>query len=184
MPDSAVFSSFDEADESSVSRNDEVKPIKRAPSKTSASGLGTSSSSSSAYSPLETRNRGTIKKLVQHQLLGRGLERGDEDFERCFTAAYHGTALALRHTISSTAVERQQAAQLVACHLGMYLPAPAPAPPPILTPNTGVVVNPGESQAQALSYGYSSRGVKLEMKEDEGSEDEGKKPMRDVVSPF
>ncbi|PWN21779.1 hypothetical protein BCV69DRAFT_311499 [Microstroma glucosiphilum] len=174
LPDSAVFSSFEEADESSASRTEGVKPIKGSGSKTGAN------PSSSSYSALETRNRGTIKKLVQHQLLGRGLERGDEDFERCFTAAYHGTALALRHTLSNMAVERLQAAQLVACHLGMYLPAS----PPILPPTVGVGVNPGESQAQTLNQGYSSRGVKVEIKDDEGSEDEAKKPLRDALSPF
>lgn len=159
-----------------------TKPSNGATSKNTTGGTGSSFSSASSYSALETRNRGTIKKLVQHQLLGRGLERGDEDFERCFTAAYHGTALALRHTIASAPVERQQAAQLVACHLGMYLPAPPPMP---LAPTAaGVVANPGESQAQTLARGFSSREVKLEMKDEEGSEDEAKKPLRDAVSPF
>ncbi|PWN42514.1 hypothetical protein IE81DRAFT_366622 [Ceraceosorus guamensis] len=75
----------------------------------------------SVHTALEARNRATIKKLVHHQLLGRGLERKDEGYIACFGATCTGTAVALRHTIATTPLDRAQAAQLVTSHLSMYL---------------------------------------------------------------
>lgn len=42
---------------------------------------------------LELSNRALIKRLIKHQLLGRGMERDDKDHGPCFQAAYAGTCL-------------------------------------------------------------------------------------------
>lgn len=54
-----------------------------------------SSSCGAPSNAVEARNRATIKKLVHHQLLGRGIEKRDEDYVACFGATCTGTAVAL-----------------------------------------------------------------------------------------
>ena len=72
---------------------------------------------------METKNRATIKKLVHHQLLGRGYEKKDEDYIASFSAACSGTAIALRKTLAVMPIDRAKAAALVTKQLDMYLPA-------------------------------------------------------------
>ncbi|KDN51344.1 hypothetical protein K437DRAFT_267162 [Tilletiaria anomala UBC 951] len=79
----------------------------------------------SAYNTMEQKNRTTIKKLVHHQLLGRGYEKNDADYIACYGATCSGTAVALRHALASVPVDRVRAATLVRMHLDLYL-APTP----------------------------------------------------------
>jgi len=70
---------------------------------------------------IEEKNRSLIKKLVHHQLLGKGLEKKDEDYLACFNPTCNGTVLALRQQIKSEAVEKTVAAGIIEKHLNMYL---------------------------------------------------------------
>lgn len=92
----------------------------------------------------QQRNRATIKKLVHHQLLGRGLERHDREYRTCFTPTCTGTALALRAQMGQAPVDRARAAVIVSTHLDMYLSPsmatsssnPTTAPPAPASSNT------------------------------------------------
>jgi len=44
---------------------------------------------------IEARNRSSIKKLVHHQLMGRGLEKKDKDFLDCWSVTCLGVSVAL-----------------------------------------------------------------------------------------
>lgn len=72
----------------------------------------------------QQRNRATIKKLVHHQLLGKGIERHDREYRTCFTPTCTGTALALRNELAQAPLDRARAAAIVAAHLDMYLISP------------------------------------------------------------
>jgi hypothetical protein len=67
------------------------------------------------------RNRSLIKKLVHHQLLGRGLEKNDADYLACFNPTCNGTVLALKKHFKTELIEKTQAAVIIEKHLDMYL---------------------------------------------------------------
>ena len=62
-----------------------------------------------------------IKRLVRHQLVGRGIERDNSDHGACFQAAYAGTCLVYRRWLREHALDRAQVANVVAAHLDMYV---------------------------------------------------------------
>jgi hypothetical protein len=70
---------------------------------------------------IQERNRSLIKKLVHHQLLGKGVEKSDEDYLACFGPTCNGTVLAFKKQIKIEAIEKTQAAIIVEKHLDMYL---------------------------------------------------------------
>ncbi|UZJ55152.1 hypothetical protein CBS101457_004472 [Exobasidium rhododendri] len=69
----------------------------------------------------EEKNRSLIKKLVHHQLLGKGVEKKDEDYLACFNSTCNGTVLALRRQIKTEIIEKAIAASIIEKHLYMYL---------------------------------------------------------------
>jgi len=69
----------------------------------------------------EAENRMMIKRLVRHQLVGRGIERDNSDHGACFQAAYAGTCLVYRRWLREHALDRAQVANVVAAHLDMYV---------------------------------------------------------------
>jgi hypothetical protein len=69
----------------------------------------------------EERNRSLIKKLVHHQLLGRGVEKKDEDYLACFNSTCNGTVLALRKQIKTEVIDKVVVASIIEKHLYMYL---------------------------------------------------------------
>ncbi|CAO1631387.1 unnamed protein product [Parajaminaea phylloscopi] len=110
------------------------------------------STDASLKSTVEIRNRGIIKKLVQYQLLGRGLTREDEEYDRCFHAAYNGTVVAMkRHQLCDAAIDRVRAAQFVACHLNMYLPAPAEAMAAMMFGTPAITMTPPSANASTVA---------------------------------
>lgn len=115
-PDSATFATFEEsARGESLSAN-----------------MAARGEEGTFRSSVELSNRATIKKLVQFQLLGKGLMREDEEFVRCFNATYNGTVVAMKpHGLADVPVDRATAAHFVTCHLAMYLPSPFNAPFPL-----------------------------------------------------
>lgn len=70
---------------------------------------------------MQEHNRSLIKKLVHHQLLGKGVEKSDEDYLACFGPTCNGTVLAFRKVIKTEAIDKLQAALVVNKHLDMYL---------------------------------------------------------------
>lgn len=70
---------------------------------------------------IEEKNRSLIKKLVHHQLLGKGLEKNDADYLACFNPTCNGTVLALRKQFKVESIDKGQAAVIVGKHLDMYL---------------------------------------------------------------
>lgn len=70
---------------------------------------------------IEEKNRSLIKKLVHHQLLGKGLEKTDEEYLKCFNPTCNGTVLALRRQFKIEVIDRAQAASIIEKHLEMYL---------------------------------------------------------------
>lgn len=123
-PDSATFATSEEANLPDVG-----EPSVQHTRNLAAKGQRAASDTVNAIkSAAEIRNRGLIKKLCQYQLFGRGLTREDENYDRCFSAAYNGTVVAMRrHGLCEDSFDRSKAAQFVACHLTMYLPTPCQA---------------------------------------------------------
>lgn len=70
---------------------------------------------------IEELNRSLIKKLVHHQLLGKGLEKKDEDYLACFNPTCNGTVLALRKHFKTKIIEKAIAANVIEKHLELYL---------------------------------------------------------------
>ena len=70
---------------------------------------------------IEEKNRSLIKKLVHHQLLGKGLEKNDERYLSCFNPTCNGTVLALKKQFKTEIIDRVQAASIIEKHLEMYL---------------------------------------------------------------
>lgn len=116
-PDTAAF-----GDISGAAGADDSSASLRSKSDSLLAHGSASNNTKGSYSALETRNRNLIKKLISHQLLGRGLEKGESEYDKCFMATYNGTLCALRHEIGIQDVERSRAAQVVGSHLNMYLP--------------------------------------------------------------
>lgn len=110
---------------------------------------GDAADGAKAVNAVEQRNKAAIKKLVHHQLLGRGYERRDEAYVACFNVTCAGTGTALVSHTRTTGdescadpapqrdhmhlrpIDRAHAAGLVAAHLAMYLASPAAPPVPI-----------------------------------------------------
>jgi hypothetical protein len=70
---------------------------------------------------IEERNRSLIKKLVHHQLLGKGLEKNDEEYLACFNPTCNGTVLALKKQVKTEIIEKVVSASIIERHLDMYL---------------------------------------------------------------
>ena len=104
----------------SLSRSLSVTPGPGSPPPGTCSTSGGLASSASP-NEREQANRAILKKLVHHQLLGRGYEKEEEEYKACYGAAYNGTAVALRATLASEVVDRARAAAVVTRHLDLYL---------------------------------------------------------------
>lgn len=96
-----------------------VLPETKAPATGAVRKTGRGGSTTTAG--VEERNRSLIKKLVHHQLLGKGVERHDDAYLACFGPTCQGALVALRHVAKTGPIERQQAATIVERHLDMYL---------------------------------------------------------------
>jgi hypothetical protein len=70
---------------------------------------------------IQEHNRSLIKKLVHHQLLGKGVEKSDQEYLACFGPTCNGTVLAFRRVIKTEVIDKSQAAIIVNKHLDMYL---------------------------------------------------------------
>lgn len=70
---------------------------------------------------MEQQNRARIKKLVQAQLAGRGIDRGHSDHGPCFQMAYAGTCLVFRHTLDTAPLESAALVPVITAHLDMYI---------------------------------------------------------------
>lgn len=127
-PDSACFASFEDSFESTAEAHEEAAV---------AAQTNGAPTSKAPLSTTDQRDRSIIKKLITYQLLGRGLVRGvDADFDRCFSATYQGTLLAMRHHPSAAtqhdratgdSFDRARAVRIIAVHLEMYLPMELPS---------------------------------------------------------
>lgn len=78
-------------------------------------------SCSSSRTSVETSNRGTLKRLITHQLLGQGYTKKDDEFNVCFQATYSGSCTALRRVIREKHVDRMDMARIVSEHLDLYV---------------------------------------------------------------
>ncbi|WFD28561.1 hypothetical protein MNAN1_003574 [Malassezia nana] len=70
---------------------------------------------------MEQQNRARIKKLVQAQLTGRGIDRSHSDHGPCFQMAYAGTCLVFRHTLDTVPLESAALVPVITAHLDMYI---------------------------------------------------------------
>lgn len=70
---------------------------------------------------IEQANRLLIKKLIKHQLAGRGVERDHQDHAACFQTAYAGTCLVFRDALDTCALDQVRVAHIVQAHLDMYV---------------------------------------------------------------
>lgn len=67
-------------------------------------------------------NKNTVRKLVHHQLLGRGLDRQDDDYAACFSPACAAVLTALRFSLSQRPLDRRLAAATAERILSIILP--------------------------------------------------------------
>lgn len=70
---------------------------------------------------IEQANRLLVKKLIKHQLAGRGMERDHKDHAACFQTAYAGTCLVFRDALDTCALDQERVAHIVQAHLDMYV---------------------------------------------------------------
>lgn len=75
-----------------------------------------------ASADIGTANKNTIRKLVHHQLLGRGYDKQDEDYVSCYSVACAAVLAALRHGLSQRPINRRQAAGVAERLLDLLLP--------------------------------------------------------------
>ncbi|KAK9898437.1 hypothetical protein P389DRAFT_208587 [Cystobasidium minutum MCA 4210] len=72
-------------------------------------------------SSMETRNKGTIRKVLLAAMVARSCGREHEDFKEVFSVAYKGLQCAFRHQINVAKLDKEVVAEMTERHLSMYL---------------------------------------------------------------
>ncbi|CAO1637693.1 unnamed protein product [Sympodiomycopsis kandeliae] len=65
-------------------------------------------------------NKKSIKRLITHQLLGQGYEKGSNEFSTLFTLIYNGTLYLFRQHIDSQELQVKEVVRVVNSHVHLY----------------------------------------------------------------